>query len=155
MPSSLPAPGAYSDNPGCRKYQEQCIICKQHLVETATFSSSTTQEKFTIRQDVSCTSSNIVYLLFCDMCAQSQYVGETKNTLKTRFYLHRSHISRNQGTHVTRHFQKENHSLANMKCLVIETVFAKDVTSRRRRERFWIEKLQTVHPRGLNTLESS
>ena len=60
-----------------------CFICTSHSVETLTFNSSTTKESFQIRHRLTCQSSNIVYLLYCDTCEQSRYVGETKNTLKT------------------------------------------------------------------------
>ena len=45
-----------------------------------------------------------------------------KNTLKTRFYQHRSNINKNTGTLVTKHFNQTDHSIHNMKCVVVETV---------------------------------
>ena len=42
--------------------------------------------------------------------------------LRHRFYQHRSNIDTNTGAHVTRQFNLQNHTLANMKCLAIEKV---------------------------------
>ena len=112
------------------------IICTSHLVETSTFNSSTTKESFQNRHRLTCQSSNIVYLLYCHTCQQSQYVGETKNTLKTRFYQHRSNINRNTGTLVTKHFNQTDHSIHNMKCVVLEKVHSEKRKDRLRREAF-------------------
>ena len=152
MPSSLPVPR--DPSPGCFKCDAKCIICKEHLAEGLTFRSQATGETFTLRDRVSCETSSLVYLLYCDRhCPHSQYVGRTKNTLKQRFYVHRTHINKNTGTHVTEHFNQPNHTLQNMKCLVIEKVYSRDVGDMEKRESFWMKKLKTVFPDGLNTLE--
>ena len=153
MPSSLPPVSVPSNEAGCFKCNKKCIICTQHLKETKTFSSSRTSESFTIREKFNCDSQNIIYMLYCDKCEHNQYVGETKNSLKVRFYQHRSNINKNTGTLVTQHFNSPNHSLANMKCIVLERVHGIDHNSRLKRERFWMEKLQTLFPLGLNSLD--
>ena len=99
---------------------------------------------------MTCTTSNIVYMLYCRKCTRSQYIGETGNSLKTRFALHRSHIRQNQGTLVTRHFNQPDHCLQDMRCLPIEKQFLEDRKRREDREHFWIRKLKTESPCGLN-----
>ena len=142
------------ENPGCFKCQrKQCVVCQEHLQETNTFHSHVTHETFTIRQRFTCDTTNIVYILFCDKCNLSQYTGQSKNSLKTRFYLHRSHITKNTGTKVTRHFNQTDHSLQNMKCIIIEKVHSHTEKARLQREDFWRKKLRTVAPFGLNTLD--
>ena len=149
MPTRLPAPlDAVTGNFKCDR--SKCLICQQHLVETGSFRSERTGEVFTIRHKMTCDSSNIVYLLYCDTCRHTQYIGETKNSLRTRFYQHRSNINTNTGTHVTRHFNSQNHTLANMKCLAIEKVHTDDTEKRQGRESFWIRKMRTLFPLGLN-----
>ncbi|KAL8596200.1 hypothetical protein ACOMHN_021240 [Nucella lapillus] len=172
MPSVLPTPDDShpssvrcfnmgpdsTDSDGVTEGQGQgtgwCIICTNHLVETKIFHSDTIGETFRLRHRVSCTTKNIIYMLFCDKCAHVQYVGETKNMLKTRFYLHRSHIGKNVGTLVTRHFNLPNHTVNNMRCLPIERVYTDSLRYCRARENFWINKLQTRVPLGLITLDS-
>ena len=152
MPT-VPRPVPDKD-PGCNRCEkERCVICQDHLVVTKTFSSSQTGQQFTIRDKMSCETSNVVYLLFCDICPHTQYVGQTKNCLRTRFYLHRSNINTNTGTHVSTHFNKPGHSLANLKCLAIERVHVGTLKRRLQRETFWISKVKTLFPHGLNANE--
>ena len=94
-----------------------------------------------------------MYLLYCDTCQQSQYVVEAKNTLKTRFYQHRSNINNNTGTLVTKHFNQTDHSIHNMKCVAVEKVHSDKREDRLRRETFCIQKLKTLAPCVLNTLD--
>eukprot|EP00745_Piridium_sociabile_P013804 TRINITY_DN2026_c0_g1_i5.p1 TRINITY_DN2026_c0_g1~~TRINITY_DN2026_c0_g1_i5.p1 ORF type:complete len:690 (-),score=105.99 TRINITY_DN2026_c0_g1_i5:520-2589(-) len=152
MPSTLPIVKDQTP-PGCFVCDKQCIICKQHFTPNKTFQSDQTGETFTIREKLTCTSTGIIYLLFCSKCRCSQYVGETKNSLKTRFYLHRSNINTNTGTLITRHFNQPDHSLANLRCIIIEKVFNNTLAQRLKRENFWIKKLKTISPFGLNSQE--
>ena len=70
--SSILSPPPHAD-PGCFKCGKRpCIICTSHLVETTTFSSSSTQETLHIRHRLTCQSSNKVYLLYCGTRQQSQ-----------------------------------------------------------------------------------
>ena len=154
MPSNLP-PLNPSPPSGVTKCTKSCIICTQHIVESKFFSSDNTREVFKVNTAMSCDSSNIVYLLFCHKCKQSQYIGETQNSLKQRFYLHRSDIKRNQGrcTHVNNHFNGPDHSLSDLRCLPIEEISKECKKTRKSREQFWIAKMKTLHPFGLNIYE--
>jgi len=151
MPSAVPLPRP-TDDPGCFYCTRNCIVCRQHLVCTSNFTSHTTGERFVIRHHLTCESKNIVYLLWCDRCPGTQYVGETCTSLRTRFYQHRSNIRKNTGTHVTRHFNQSGHGVEDMRCVGLEQVRVKDTVYRRRRESFWIHKLRCVHPEGLNII---
>ena len=53
-------------------------------------------------------SPYLLSLLLLIYRRNSQYVGETKNALKTRFFVHRSHIRKNTGTLVSRHFNQQD-----------------------------------------------
>ncbi|KAL8581298.1 hypothetical protein ACOMHN_028324 [Nucella lapillus] len=151
MPSPLPIPN--DDDAGCfRCMADRCVLCRDHVVQTRTFTSHTTGESFNIRHKLSCESPNIVYLLYCDACHQSQYVGETKLTLKERFYQHRSNIHLNKGccTFVNQHFNQFQHTLQNMRCIAVEKVHVRTKAARLKRELFWRRKLKTDFPFGLN-----
>ena len=153
MPSVLPS--SLSDSPGCYPCNStRCVMCADHLVEATTVTSHHSGKTFQLRNRLSCNSTNIIYLLYCNKCKNTQYIGETKNALKTRFYLHRSHIKKNTGTLVTKHFNQTNHSIKNMKCIAIEQVHGQGVAARLDRERAWMTRLQTLHPHGLNSNES-
>ena len=154
MPSSLP-PVKPTLPRGVHKCHKKCVISLTHLVATSSIVSSVTEESFYIKDSVSCESENIIYLLFCAKCPNSQYVGETQNSLRNRFYLHRSHISRNTGkcTHVNAHFNSPNHSLRDLRCLPIEKIKSLSKPLRKAREQHWIKTLKTIFPSGLNAYE--
>ena len=85
MPTSLPVPlDAVTGNFKCDR--STCFICQQHLVETEDFRSERTGEVFTIRHRMTCDSSNIVYLLYCDTGSHTQYIRETKGSSFTNAY---------------------------------------------------------------------
>jgi hypothetical protein len=149
MPSVLPTPR--DPQPGSFKCENsRCVVCEKHLVESSTFTSDQTGESFHMRHRLSCASPNIIYLLFCIKCNKKQYVGETQNALKVRFYQHRSDINQNRGTLVTEHFNLPDHSLDDLRCMPIEKHFTDSTHRRRKREDFWKAKLRTLTPHGLN-----
>jgi hypothetical protein len=156
MPSCLPCTEQSALLPsGCFKCtKSRCVLCKEHVVETRQFTSTTTGERFTIRSHHTCETTNIVYLLWCTKC-KLQYVGETKNSLKQRFYQHRSDINLRKGTctYIIQHFNQTDHTLSDLRCLVIEKVFGMSLEARNKREDFWRKKLRTVYPEGLNILD--
>ena len=157
MPSTLPIK---LDNlqPGSFKCKNKCILCKTHFSEQTSFSSDSTGESFVIRHHMTCLTDNFIYLLFCSKCKNKQYVGESKNTMRKRLPGHRSDInlkSKKPGKvpFIIQHFNSPGHSLEDMRALPIEQVCRPDTELRKRRERFWIKKLDTVYPKGLNELD--
>ena len=104
-----------------------------------------------INRNVNCRSFNVIYLIECDKdnCKQ-RYVGETGRVFKFRLYEHRGYISNKDESQATgAHFNLPGHSLANMKCTIIEQVTTKSEAYRKQREQFFIRKLNTFH-NGLN-----
>ena len=180
MPTKPPKIPEKQEEPGCYKCSaKRCIVCQIHLQETIKFRSVRTGQSFTIRTRGTCKSTNLVYLIDCAKCGDTQYVGETGQTLQRRFHAHRSSIgvnpeSRNQAaptrgvgvpqntatnsrfnqdTLVARHFQGPGHSVLDMRVTLIEVMEAVDTTTRRARERFWPHKLKTNWPDGLNVFD--
>ena len=153
MPSLLPF-GPDREG-GCGPCQRtKCVICKEHLVQTTTYSSSVTGESFSINNNLSCDSRGVIYMLFCEACHSAQYVGQTGDTLRARFYQYRSDINiLPNSSLVTKHFNQAKHSLKQMKVIVMEKVYGHTLKSRLDRETFWIRKMKTLTPHGLNTVE--
>ena len=80
MPSIPPTPqDAHTGSFKCQK--PRCIICQQHLVKGQTFTSQRTSEAFHIRHRLTCTTPNVIYILHCNKCIDTQYIGETGGTL--------------------------------------------------------------------------
>jgi hypothetical protein len=133
----------------------RCTMCNNHLVEGTSFQSHQTQEVFEHRTAFTCTSANLIYVLWCNQCRNTQYVGETMTPLKKRFYQHYQDIRTNKGTLVTRHFNLPGHTIKDMKVMPIELAHCAPADHARRltREAFWMTKLRTTYPLGLNTKE--
>ena len=72
---------------------KNCKLCLK-FVPSSSFVSHSTNRTYQITlpssiSTVDCNTSNCIYLITCSNCCL-QYVGETAQTLKARFYLHRS-----------------------------------------------------------------
>jgi hypothetical protein len=153
MPSCLPEEKDRRP-PGVQKCTAtRCTMCTKHLVEGTTFTSHQTGETFQYRHPLTCSSANVIYVLWCDLCWNTQYVGETMTPLKKRFYQHYQDIRTNKGTLVTRHFNLPGHGLDNLRVVPVEKVLCapENHTRRLQRETFWMNKMRTIYPLGLNT----
>ena len=93
-------------------------------------------------------TTNCVYLIYCSRCSL-QYVGETRNSVQTRLIQHRYNLRRKKdtNTHIVRHFLSHPHCL---RIMVLQN--HPNWTHRQRRicERYWIDRLGTRYPGGLN-----
>ena len=94
-------------------------------------------------------TKNCIYLIRCAQCS-TQYVGETGNSLLTRFTQHRYNINRHKNTHtyLVKHFME--HGWPNLRATILEANPNWTLKQRRKTERNWITKLNTIFPYGLN-----
>ena len=121
----------------------------KHTVTSQTFSSHFTGEEFTIKHQLNCLSTNVIYLISCKKC-DVQYVGETKRSLKTRLLEHCGDTKHNRAKPVSRHFNLPNHCADDILIMAIDRPHKKDMYHRQALESKWIEKLQTFAPFGMN-----
>lgn len=114
-----------------------------------TVQNQTTKEVFTIQRGLDVHTKNCIYLIRCRECSL-QYVGETGNSLLTRFTQHRYNITnqKNVNNPLVKHFVQ--HKWDNLRATILEANQTWSVKLRRRCERTWIQKLGTHVPRGLN-----
>ena len=82
---SRPPPDA-----GCFKCGQCRVLCPK-LNETTHFTSTATQKRYPIRQNVTCKSDWVVYLGTCLKC-KGQYVGKSKTVMKVRHSNHKQEI---------------------------------------------------------------
>lgn len=110
---------------------------------------SRTKEVFKTQTNLTPLTTNCVYLIWCKICGL-KYVGETKNNIATRMHQHRYTISKRKNTHrhVTQHFM--GHGLNSL--IVTGLQACRTWTTRKRKymESWWIQKLDTEVPSGLN-----
>ena len=147
--------------------------------ENHTFISTVTGCKYhvNIGEDVSCASTNLIYLLQCRYC-KLQYVGQTCQTLRERIGGHRSGVCNDQESKIFyEHFTKTkcqgfgftvqiiqklkgNGRISNFSGVVPKTSVAgvpkkgaMDVACTAQREKCetgWMVELRSVYPYGLN-----
>lgn len=126
--------------------QKQCTICS-HFNPSPYFKSYVTKERFRIRKSYSCNSISVVYLISCKRC-HKQYVGQTTKALKHRINRHRTSINTNiKFIWLAKHFNFPDHTISDLSVQVIEDCMPQDLKVT---ESFWIYKLKTYTPFGLN-----
>ena len=82
--------------------------CNTYLTSSVT---KRTYKVINLNEILSCNSKNIIYLVTCNRC-KIQYVGETKNMLKTRMNKHRSDIKcKTSNLHISKHFKHTKKTL--------------------------------------------
>ena len=140
------------------------------------FKSSVNGKHHSILTDtnLNCQSSNIVYLITCNVC-KFQYVGETQRSFGVRMREHLNQIRKREqniqsnqegGSQlIYKHFCNDelhrNIPLEKrIRFQIIEKIKTDDLSSdpkaitkrRTERELYWISKLRTAHPLGLNDM---
>ena len=93
----------------------------------------------------------------CSLCEKSQYVGKSKYSLNLRMIIHRYDVWRTDGPPCDKHFQMPGNNFnTHAKFTIIEDVYNKSLLEWKipslleHTEDFWILKLQTLFPQGLN-----
>ena len=121
------------------------------IIKTGVFTSNCTQESFQMRYSTSCTSQNVIYLIECKRC-NMQYIGQTNQQVSKHMNSHRFDINNydDQGyaTNVALHFSLDSHSLDDFRFVPIDIV--NNEMDRLCKETYWIHKLDTLHPKGMN-----
>lgn len=136
---------------------DKCTLCKNHLLVTSHIKDT----RFNYHQfdkTLTCQSSNIIYAIKCIYC-DLLYVGQTSNSLTTRFNGHKSSIRNNKDTQLNKHFQILFHPNNNhtnfLRVVPLERIQPhKDKTTNTlnllEAENRWIKKLDTIRV-GLNS----
>ena len=102
-----------------------------------------------ITTKVTCTSSNIIYLITCRKCLM-QYVGETSRRLKDRFAEHQGYVRNKDLTMATgQHFNNRGHSIYDMQITILEHVQNANEVFRKIREKMYINLFNTKD-KGMN-----
>ena len=133
-------------------------LCCKHLVSTKTFSSDTTGEVLEILHSLNCKSKNIIYLGHCALCRNTQYVGKSEPPAHLRINTHRQGVKDPNGGAFDQHFNLPGHNFNDhAKFTIIEQIRNHHENSKaenRRqleaREDFWMLRLKTLKPSGLN-----
>ena len=78
-----------------------------------------------------------------------QYIGESENSLATRFGQHKGYVKNQKFDQATgTHFNLKGHCLSDMQVTIIEKIHSKDPNHRKERERMYIALFNTGY-RGI------
>ena len=97
--------------------------CCMHIISTKTFKSHITNEMFDIKHKLNCHSRNVIYLGFCNICKNSQYVGKSEPPANLRINTHRFDVKSPKGGRFDKHFNLPGHDYnRNDRYILIEQV---------------------------------
>ena len=147
-------PAQKSTNHACTN--KKCTLCQNHLM-VKTHICDTRFNHYDFDKTLTCQSDNIVYAITCSYC-DLYYIGQTANSLVTRFNAHKSAIRTNKDTQLNKHFQVLFHPTRNhidfLRVIPLERVTPhRDKNTNMLQlieaESRWIKKLDTTRV-GLN-----
>ena len=135
--------------------RSRCQTCKMITPSQTATSSSGARVK--LKGDTNCRTHNVVYLISCGKCGK-QYVGETKGPLNIRMNGHRDdwRHKRFERSPVGEHFCSSGHdfiSHASVCCLESNPGWTDN--ARKSHESYWIRRLNTLNPSGINKGDKS
>ena len=128
--------------------------CNKHNCKACPFLDRTPllkghQSDFVVKKMFSCQMTNLVYVLRCQRC-NVLYIGETGRTLETRFSEHLADLRHGrQNSPVTKHFSLPGHTQEDLRVQILWLVTG-DIVDRKHMESWFISKLGTKAPDGLN-----
>ena len=140
-----------NQNGECRPCgRKRCQWCK--MITPAGTVKSFSVATVTLGQNTDCTTENCVYLLSCSSY-NKQYVGETKGPLKKRMNGHHDdwRHRRFERSPTVEHFYSADHDFlrhASVCCLEHNKEWSD--STRKPRESYWIRRLKTLCPFGIN-----
>ena len=138
--------------PRCNR--SACRHCPR-IDRTGQVTSTSTGRKYRTQTRISCTSSNVIYLVQCNLCMK-QYVGQTRNKILIRLNQHYSSIRNKLETPVSRHFQGHN-CIEPYPVRIFILSLIKDADNaqelRNKWEKIWMARLNSYVPYGMNILD--
>ena len=126
--------------------------CCKHVISTKT------GQTYQIRHNLNCHSRNLIYLGECNLCQNTQYICKSKPPVNLRINTHRYDVNNPKAVAFDEHFLLPGHNFnVNAGFTLIEQVRTTTNTSKQtikqlleNRGDFWITKLKTITPNGLN-----
>jgi len=142
-----------------------CSPCKEKNCKTCPFITTSKHIKddkgksIEIKSKTTCQTSSVIYVIQCK-CCKMRYVGQTNTSIHERLVQHRSDIKLKKSTPVAEHFNNSQcGGISSLTVTPVEIVPKKstawiipfkELLARMERELYWICKLNTKSPNGLN-----
>ena len=136
-------------------------LCK-HFKTTTLFGKHNSIETYKVKQSFNFNSKNVVYLIECRVC-QKPYIGSTTTKFRQRANNYKSIFRKfeskkdipkqalNQRKFHTHYCSDDHSGIDDWLITIIDS--DQDEKCLRRKELYWIHKLETFEPNGLNERE--
>lgn len=127
-----------------------CKCCKV-MSRKSRIISSHNGKSFPTPCHTNCQTQNVIYLLECTKCnKRNQYVGQTQRTINRRLAGHRTASRFKTNLPLYKHFinSPEHNFYNDIKITILEKTTQQQLNDK---ERHWINTLETVYPKGLNS----
>ena len=131
-------------------------LCCNQVLTTNTFMSQQTKRTFNIFFNLNCKSEYVIYLMECILC-KMQYVGKPETAFNLRLNNHRKDITKPNSILACKYFQERGHNFnKHAEFIIIDKLVNLNGSKKALREllvireNFWIQKLKTLVPFGLN-----
>ena len=124
-----------------------------HIKTGNSFMSAVTGEKLYAKVTTGCKTSNIVYLIKCQIC-RKQCIAEIENPLHIRLNGHHSDYHRKlPDKPVAEHFSRPGHIFNELTVMVIKVMYSAKSNRQKHRESYWIYMYTfwSLAPEGLNS----
>ena len=139
---------------GCQRVEEgcgkDCVICRR-MYRGGGMVQGGHKKMCYYDVTVGCKSCNVIYGIWCEICQEVIYVGETGGPIYARVQNHLSSIrSTNPPVDlpVRRHFLEPGHTIDDLRVVGLERVWRSEVDYRRAREMRWMRLLGTANAVG-------
>ena len=134
--------------------QSACRHCPR-IDRTGHVTSTSTGRKYRSQTRISCTSSNVIDLIQCNLF-KKQYVGQTRNKILIRLNQHYSSIRNRLEIPASRHFQGHNCTEPYpVRIFILSLIKDADNAQelRNKWENIWMARLNSYVPYGMNILD--
>ena len=122
----------YNRENECKKCGKNCTLCK-HLIESSKVKDNE-GKIYNIHVDINCTTTSVIYCIFCTKCDNNIYVGQTGDTFYQRMLLNFSKIrTKKTKDPVANHSCNNNHTVDKYKVIGIERVNGDVILKRSKR----------------------
>ena len=138
---------------------KNCTYCPLLNKEGKIKPNGENKRKYETKHNITCNSSNVIYCIECTKC-QKRYVGQTKIKIKERLREHIYGIKTQKETDVSYHFNTEGHrGRHDMKVYILDFIYChpestRAQTLRNKIEFYWVHRLQSYVPYGMNVLDT-
>ena len=134
-------------NVGCFKCNRCKVACPK-IQESKFFTSTNTQKRYKIKQNLNCDSDFLIYLVTCRKC-HGQYVGKSQTKFKLRHSNHKREIKNDIGG-LGHHYHEDKGGCGydNFTVILIEQVEQKTPKFLAEREVYWQHQLRVYIENG-------